>query len=196
MRKIIIFLSFTIISATVITLATPGGAEKVTGTATAPKRVHIATEAVWQDLPGTIDGSVSPHLIPDDVAYSLFFNFVAGRGTEKEKDSLKSYLQQVQLGDIDLEALISVSQEYQNALNNIDTQQSALARANHQSMSNIETQLKEFKQRKLALVNEGVESLPDRLGRAGAENVRRHVMDYIKRKVKIIPGPVMPPTAH
>ncbi len=149
-----------------------------------------------QDPPGTIDGAVTPELIPDDVAYSLFLNFVGGRETEKAKNALKSYMQQVQLGDVDLEALISTSQEYQQALNTIDNQQSLIVRANHKSIRDIETQLNEFKQRKLALVNEKVESLPNRLGKAGAENVRRHVMEHVKRKVKIIPGPVMPPTAH
>lgn len=196
MRKLIIFLSLTIISAIVITLATPGGAEKVTGTATASKGLPVPAETVLQDPAGTIDGSVSPHLIPDDVAYSLFFNFVAGRGTEREKNSLKSYMQQTQLGDVDLEVLISVSQEYQNALNNIDTQQSSLARANHQNLRDIETQLNDLQQRRVGLIKNKVKSLPNRLGETGAANVRHHVMEYIKRKVKIVPGPVMPEMAH
>lgn len=195
MRKLIIPLCLAIISLAAFVVAPKGSTEYPTSIMTAAE-VTAHAPAPSQDPPGTIDGAFTPELIPDDVAYSLFFNFVAGRGTEKQKNSLKSYMQQVQLGDIDVEALISTSQEYQQALNALDSQQSALGRANHQSMRDIETQQNELKQRKLALVNEKVESLPNRLGIAGAENVRRHVMEYIKRKVKIIPGPVMLPTAH
>lgn len=195
MRKLFIGLSLAGIIIAVATVTPRGDSMNEEKTARNPKPPALTATKATQDPPGTIDGAVTPELIPDDVAYSLFFNFVAGRGTEKAKNSLKSYMTQVQLGNIDLEALMSTSDEYQRALNAIDSQ-STLDRTSHKSIHDIETQLNELKQRKLALVNEKVKSLPDRLGPSGAENVRRHVMKYIKRKVKIIPGPVMPPTAH
>ncbi|SRR6266851_3652320 len=196
MRKLFIFLGLAVISTAAFVAAPKGNTEHSTSSITAPKDGTAQAATLLQDPPGTIDGAITPELIPDDVAYSLFFNFLAGRGTEKEKNSLRAYMQQVQLGDIDLEALISTSQEYQNALNNIDTQQSALARANHQDLRGIETQLNELQQRRLVLLNEKVQSLPNRLGKTGAANIQRHVMEYIKRKVKIIPGPMTPEMAH
>jgi hypothetical protein len=193
MRKFNMLLVLTIFTLTIITITPSDGKNP---DLPSRKESDVATKALAQDPPGTIDGAVSPQLIPDDVAYSLFFNFVAGRQTEKERNRLKSYLQQVQLAEIDTEALISISQEYQRAVDDIDTKQSALSRTNHLQNKDLEIQLAELQQRRLALVDEKVKSLPARLGDRAAENVRRHVMEYIKRKVKIIPGPTMQPTQH
>lgn len=108
MRKLIIPLCLAIISIAAFVVAPNGSTEYPTSIMTAAE-VNAHAPSPSQDPPGTIDGAFTPELIPDDVAYSLFFNFVAGRGTEKQKNSLKSYMQQVQLGDIDVEALISTS---------------------------------------------------------------------------------------
>src|SRR6266478_5535709 len=137
MRKFIILLYIAVISTAAFVVKPKGYTERSTSTVTAPRAATAQAATPVQDPLGTINGAVTPELIPDDVAYSLFFNFVAGRGTEKEKNSLKSYMRQVQLGDIDVEALISISQEYQQALNTIDNQQSVLGRANHQTMMDI-----------------------------------------------------------
>ncbi|MGI9065328.1 MAG: hypothetical protein ACR2HX_02845 [Pyrinomonadaceae bacterium] len=112
MRKLIIPLGIVIISAAALVVAPKGNTEHLMSTTSATEGFTAHARASSQDPPGTIDGAVTPELIPDDVAYSLFFNFVGGRETEKAKNALKSYMQQVQLGDVDLEALISTSQEY------------------------------------------------------------------------------------
>lgn len=195
MRRFIIALAF--LGAVVITLLGSGSTTAVKShTPVVAKAPAGIDPQARQDPTGTIDGAATPNLIPDEVAYSLFFNFLAGRTTEKEKNTLKSYMQQAQLADVNLEALLSTAQEYQRDLNAIDEQRSALLNDNHQGVTGIENRLNELNQRKLDLVNEKLASLPNRLGKAGAENVRRHVMEYIKRKVKIIPGPVAPMSFH
>src|SRR6266550_5251571 len=68
-----------------------------------------------QDPKGTIDGAKTPDLIPDEVAYSLFFNFVAARVTKDEKNSLRSYMRQHNLDAISVDALIGAGNDVQRA---------------------------------------------------------------------------------
>jgi hypothetical protein len=194
MRVFVVFLGLIIMSVTAITIARSKATDKSAGAITT--RSSVAARATLQDPIGTIDGSVTPEQIPDEVAYSLFFNFIAGRGTEKAKSSLRAYMQQVQLADIDLENLTLISDEYQNAVRSLDTEQSALVESHHHNMAEIEAELNSLQLQRQLLVSAKVALLTSRLGATGAEKVRRHVMEYIKRKVKIIPGPGTPQMAH
>ena len=194
MRVFVVFLSLIIMSVTAITIARSKASEK---SAVAFPQVNAAgAPAASQDPIGTIDGSVTPEQIPDDVAYSLFFNFVAGGRTEKEKGSLRAYMQQVQLDDVDFDALSSISDEYQTAVNDLDREQSALVDSHHHNIAEIQGQLDELQQRRRLLISQKVTSLATNLGELGAAKIRRHVMEYIKRKVKIIPGPVSAQMIH
>jgi hypothetical protein len=150
---------------------------------TAPSPLSGATAQPPQDPIGTIDGATTPDLIPDEVAYSLFFNFVAGRVTRDERNSLRSYMRLHNLDVISVDALIGAGNDFQSASKTIDELAGSLTP-------------QVLKQRKAALIKERIASLPDRLGTPGADDVRRHVREYLKTKVKIIPGPVMPSASH
>ena len=79
MRKPIILLASIAISAAVVlsgTLTRKGAGHEKHGT----PRVTTGNESqTSKDPPGTIDGSFTPQLIPDVVAYELFFNFFSNR---------------------------------------------------------------------------------------------------------------------
>lgn len=193
MRKLIVLGSFLLLS-----IAVWGGYPAI-GTKTpaleaAPRQIMRGIPELIQDPPGTINGAVTPELIPDDVAYALFFNFLAGRRTLDQKNSLRSFItQRPLLADIDVEALMRVADEFQEAYKAIENDERAFAAASDHRRSDIDAQFALLKQRKLSLVNEKVGALPNIIGTDRAEKVRRHVMEYVKRKVKIAPPPPMPP---
>jgi len=192
MRKLTVLGSFLLLSIAV------WGGYSATGTKTpaqeaVPGPTQKAAPGPTEDAPGTIDGAVTPDLIPDDVAYALFFNFLAGRETKAQKNSLKSFFKQrPQLAGIDAEVLMMVADEFQEAYKAIEKEEAALAATSHNRSSTLDDRFALLKQRKLSLVDEKVGALPNIIGMDDAEKVRRHVREYVKRKVKIAPPPPMP----
>jgi hypothetical protein len=147
----------------------------------ASKTGDVAATRSAQDPTGTIDGAQTPELIPNDVAYALFFNFVAGRATKEERSSLTSYLRQHHLDAINPDALISVGNDFQRASN---------------SVSQVGGVTADVLRQRTVVINDAVSSLTARIGSDGADRLRRHVTEYLKTKVKIIPGPTMPAADH
>jgi len=193
MRKVIVLGSFLLLSIAVWG-AYPAIGTKTPAPEAAPRPILRATPELIQDPPGTIDGAVTPDLIPDDVAYALFFKFLAGRRTVEQKSSLRSFVKQRPLlADIDVEALMRVADEFQEAYKAIENDEKSLAAASDHRSPKLDAQFALLKQRKLSLVNERVGALPNIIGTDGAERLRRHVIEYVKRKVKIAPPPSMPP---
>ena len=188
MRRLITLLGFIVIATTIIVVAVASrGPEKAKAALAGPETFTTYAPVILQDPPGTIDGAITPELIPDDIAYSLFFKFVAGRRTDDEKNRLRFYLQQRDLDGIDVEALIRTADELQEADRALDNDQIALTVPPRDRSPAMEARVAGLKERKRALVNEEVALLPNRVGQNGAERVRRHVIEYMKRKIKIIP---------
>lgn len=134
------------------------------------------------DSPGTIDGAKNPELIPDHVAYSLLFRFLAGRRTETEKNFGRSYISHMRLGNA--ERLFAVADEYQRRVGALDQQAKEIRKTYG---LNAKAQLRALQAQKVATVTEICDSLASQLGPKAAEKVRAHVNERIKRKVKIFP---------
>lgn len=146
------------------------------------------------DPPGTIDGAKNPEMIPDDVAYSLFFRFLSDRQTEKERSSMRSYFKQSALNGLDVDALLAVGEEFKKRVAVVDKQAKAFRDQN--PMHPNEQAMSGFREQYKAITMELTASLPVRIGTGGAEKVRQHIMGRVKSRVKIVPGPTMPDGAH
>jgi hypothetical protein len=169
------------------------------GTSNTAEAVAVAsppqqTGTTSNDPPGTIDGAKNPELIPDEVAYSLFFSFLSDRQTEKERNSMRSYVEQTALDGLDVDTLLAIGEAFKKKAAAIDKQARALRDQNPFHPN--EQAMALFREQHKAVTMEMVASLPSRLGHAGAEKVRQHILGRIKSRVKIIPGPVMPDSAH
>jgi hypothetical protein len=86
-----------------------------------------------------------------------------------------------------------VADEFQVAYRAIEDEERELAAGSHNRSSTVAAKFALLKNRKLYLVIEKAGALSNFVGTDGAEKVRRHVMEYVKRKVKIAPPPPMPP---
>lgn len=102
-----------------------------------PARATAAPPSSLQSDPNTIDGSRTPELIPDQVAYSLLFRFLSGRETAEAKGRARSYLATRVFGCKDctcdaaasdpaararIEALIAAAEEYGRQVTVLDAQ--------------------------------------------------------------------------
>lgn len=176
---------------------------KSTGSSIGDRRQPVAKSLIPQnqaeaDPPGTIDGARSPEMIPDHVAYSLLFNLLAGRKTATERESIRSYIAQAGLADeTDIDALLAVAEEFRLRADIIDKRAESIKAKGGQRLGMAAVlQLNELQRQKEGLVLEVVDSLPARLSALGAVKLRLHINERVKRKIKIIPGPMMPAASH
>jgi hypothetical protein len=164
------------------------------------------------DLPGTIEGAKTPELIPDHAAYSILFRFISNRETDVEKKRIRSYIRQIifrcqncgkpnkgnqqpESDNGDTEALIAIAEQYYQRVKILDQQADEIRGT---GLSNLDkhaiSQLTTLGTQKEKLALEVAASLPNHLSAAGVENVRRHINEYVKRRIKIVPQPTM--TSH
>lgn len=139
--------------------------------------------ASTENRAGTVDGALTPELIPDVTAYSLFFKFIARHNTA---DELDSYLQQRSLQGIDAYALLKMAKEYEDDRRPLEKKINALTALQSQQPQ-IKPQLEEVKRRKELLVSEKIALLRDRLGQSGAERIQQYVREYVKQQIKVFP---------
>jgi ABC-type amino acid transport substrate-binding protein len=193
MRKLTVLLIF--LAVTVATLAA-GTSKSTTKTAkavsgSAPS--HQAESSV-SDSPDTIDGAKHPELIPDDVAYALFFRFLSDRQTKEEKKSMRAYFNQSVLDGVDVDSLLAVGEEFKQKAAVIDAQAQAFRERNPMQPNEQATAL--FREQYKTITLQLAASLPVRIGAVGAQQVRLHINERVKHHMKIVPGPVMPDGAH
>jgi len=158
-----------------------------------------------------VDGETHPEKISDHLAYSLFFRLVAGRKTEAEKNRVKSYIRQA-LGhqdctkpdknnnslnnqEADVNAIIAAAEEFNQRIAPLDIQVSDINKPYHETehmvpMSNSDKgRLKQLQQQRELMVADLAASLQHRLSADGYKNLRKHIKERTKRKVKIFDAP-------
>lgn len=153
------------------------------------------------DPEGTIDGSKTPEMVPDKVAYSILFRFLASHRGEAEMGRARDYLKQ-KLGCGDC----TDDDERTQSTNAIITALTEVAEQFHQRVSVLDRQVKEIKDRhwpnpssatmtqltllqsqKESIVVEIVATLPGRVGGENFARVEALINEKIKRRVKIVP---------
>ena len=147
-----------------------------------------------QDPPGTIDGSATPHLVSDAVAYSMFFNFFSNR-SEGDKAKLQAYINQTHLAGFNLRSLLETATYYQKRVTPIDTKakllQERTTKLSAEQMHVVNNEISLLQAERDAVTDEIIGLLPRRLGPQAATAIRRHIDEKVKPHIKIVPGPAM-----
>ncbi len=195
MRKVMILVSAITIASVVAISGLLTGANQSTEAVSAPRASVVAGPVQSQDPPGTIDGSVTPQLIPDEVAYELFFEFFSKRSAD-ERGKLQAYCNQSALAGVDLDSIFATAAYYQQRVAAINAKAQAIRDSNQSlTMENamqVNAQLAPFVVEKETVVQEVIAKIPDFVGAAGALAIRQHIDGRIKPHTKIVPGPNMP----
>lgn len=143
-----------------------------------------------KDLPGTIDGAVTPSAIPDHVAYEMFFTSLAPPpgGDSRAEGAMKAKLAQIGLSESDGGALRWISGQFISRRNDIDKQVDAMRDQNlpAEAPSTL-ARLEELQKQKQSLTGEMKDLIGQRLTADGAAKVSQHVNEYVKRRIKIVP---------
>ncbi len=178
MRKPIILLASIAISAVVVlsgTLTRKGAGHEKHGT---PGVTTGNGSQASQDPQGTIDGSSTPQLIPDVVAYELFFNFFSNRAPN-ERGKLQAYCNQTAMAGVDLDSIFAVVNYYQQQVAPINAKAQAIKDSNRgltmQDAMLVNAQLGPIAAEKAAVVQEMIAKIPNIVGAAGALAIRQHI---------------------
>lgn len=190
MRKYVASLCLLLVASLLALAGMLGGAESaVKGTPHAGHPAAAAPSGTPEDPPGTIDGAVTPHLIPDATAYALLFNFFADR-PEADRGKLKSYCKRSALADVDLDGLLTLARFYRQQVADVDARAEAVrGKESHVAAA---ARLADLRQEREAIVAQVITKVPQFVGKNGAAAVRKHIEERIKPRTKIVPGPVMP----
>jgi hypothetical protein len=195
MRKVMFLLSAIMIVTLVIISGVLKAANQTTEAVSPAKSSVVAAPVQSEDPPGTIDGSVTPQLIPDDVAYELFFNFFSNRAAG-ERAKLQAYCNQTTLASVGLDSIFAAAAHYQQLVAPIDAQAQAIRDSNPhataQDAALVNAQLAPLQTQRKAVVTAAIAKLVDFVGPAGAVAIRQHIDGRIKCRTKILPGPSMP----
>ncbi len=188
MRKPIILLASIAISAVVVlsgTLTRKGSDHEKRGT---PRVTTGNGSQTSKDPPGTIDGSSTPQLIPDVVAYELFLNFFSNRAPN-ERAKLQAY---------NLDSIFAVANYYQQQVAPINARAQAIRESNRGSMMQdpmiVKAQLAPIAAEKAAFVQEVIAKIPNFVGTGRALAIRQHIDDRIRPHTKIVPDSGMSQT--
>lgn len=163
------------------------------GTGEAPQPqdpAQLETASATPDRPGTIDGSKNPELIPDEVAYGLFFLAVAEpeNATDEQNARARAKITGAHLSEEDTLALLGTLAEFQKQINVLD---SRAAEVHDRALipqpgSSEWQQLVELNNQRDQLVANTIAALQSRL----TEDGMRRLYGYLqgaKRGMKIFP---------
>jgi len=165
------------------------------------------------DPAGTVDGATKPEMIPNRVAYMLLFRFISNhRENEAKEKQIREYVRGIGLGkqhrcpphiapddcslpnvgsgDSDIDALIGVSESFQQRVSILDAQAKNIKdRTWPNPGPEVWEQLTLLQQQKEILTDEIIASLPSRLSAGGLERVIKHINQRVKHLTKKFPGP-------
>jgi hypothetical protein len=196
MRKLMVLLILVVISAAGIAVSTP----KVTNDAS-----NHYTTTMQQQPEIVIDGQLNPEKIPDHEAYTILFRLIARRETEAEKQRVRFYLRQAlgcngcdknkevertaEAENADIDAMIAAAEEFDQRVSTLDQQATEIQdryHPTHPPMAfNDKEYLKQLQKQKESIVVDVVASLPQRLSSEGLKNLRKHIKERMKPKMKM-----------
>ena len=157
-----------------------------------------------KEVPGTIDGSKNPELIPDQVAYSMLFKLIAGRTTPEDKKSIRAYISQLGIGvqtckqcptstengDADIDALIKAADEYQQQISVLDEKATKIkGRSWPNPDPEVLRQLEQLQRQNEAVGRAFMAQLPARLSPTAWARLQQQIKQRVKPGIKIVPGP-------
>jgi hypothetical protein len=134
-------------------------------------------------VPGTIDGAKTPHLIPDDVAWRIFFRSVsepANPSTDENKRQ-KARLKELDLSEADYAALRRILSNFHAIITPVYARMDAIR---------VYTpELETLRARVRAAAVSAHSELESQLSNRGLAKVRHYVHEVVKANTKAVPFP-------
>jgi len=128
------------------------------------------------DLPGTIDGSVNPASIPDSIAYEFFLRTLGTQGS-------MAFARRVGLNDSDTDSLIREENLVVETIAGLDNTLALLG----QNPATDLIRLQSVQQQSASFMFKRIELLPHYFGNSASDKLHRHIVEYVKKRIKQIP---------
>lgn len=145
------------------------------------------------DPVGTIYGDINPELIPDSVAYNLFFHsLVATNGTAGSYNPslIKKISKEIELSDENRDKLLQVIHVYQQNEASLDMKAKDLKDKYWPEPSlEVIKKLEDLQAQKDGLILSTFNSLSGKVGLKESKNIQKYVERSFKKNVKIVPDP-------
>lgn len=211
LRRIAIVTSIVVIAAMVIVVV-KGKSSDLRNTV--PTNVASpSSKEQKKDVPGTIDGSKNPNLIPDRAAYLVLFGVIPEQKDEKSTKRVRDYVGQILGGcskckgvkdkdgfekakkdhNQDIDGFLRVAADFRQRKGALDRQVAEIKDRHWPNPSPaIMEQLTQLQRQKEAMVDELTSDIPFKVKVEGVNGIKAHISN-IKGKIKMIPGPTGPP---
>lgn len=172
------------------------------------------TKEQIRDVPGTIDGSKTPNLVPDRVAYFVLFGAIPEQKKDEESIKLvRDYVSHIlggcskcksvkDKGDFeqakkdhnqDIDGFLGLVTDFRQRVGVLDRQVIGIKNRHWPNPSPaIMAQLTQLQRQREAIVDELTRYLPFRLQGEGVNGIKDRI-SKIKDKIKMIPAPTGPP---
>jgi hypothetical protein len=139
-----------------------------------------------QPVAGEIDGAQSPEAVPDVVAYQHFFGLLAATTEQTGADARRrSYIKAFfspacgpdqkedrTLSDLQIEKLFRLAEELADRVLQIE--------------STFRSKPIEFSSRRDRAIQDAIDTLPERIDSDAAYKIQRHVLQHVKRRIRIL----------
>lgn len=142
------------------------------------------------NAPASIDGSKSPEMIPDRVAYSLMLRLISSPRTETERRHIKAYIAQIGIeSDADIIVLQAVAEQFSRQADIIDSEVKALKVKESQSNSRravaTQNRLNQLREQLDSVTIDAIQSLRSRLSGNGLDRLQQFVNSRVKRNIRM-----------
>jgi hypothetical protein len=183
------FSKFTLVSTLLIVCLSLGYANPKTNKGKPSANQQQVTK---QAIPATIEGSASPHLIPDYVAYDIFLRSLTREPGAKDSEARRPQIQANKTGvkDDNLNKLLAIAEAYGNRVAALDRRAAAIKdKALPKPKLQDEEQLADLQKEKETLLAEFINSMATQLGVVDADKLRQHIRDQVKRNITTVQIP-------
>jgi hypothetical protein len=163
-----------------------------TGTATLSTQSTTSAPTLQPDAPAvsdngaagapvvlTVDGQLTPELVPDDLAYRHFLSVTAvgSRSSAADLRRRDAILEHLGLSGADRRAYIDATLTVSDALQRLDRQMEA----SHQDVSAVDA----LKEQKRQVLDDAARRVNTSLSAGGAATLRSHINERVKRHIRI-----------
>lgn len=146
----------------------------------------------WVELPGTVIGANSPHLIHDNIAYELFFLSLNRRGTARISDAerFSALAGKIGVSEAELWQVRHIADTYRQRVEPLNLQAKQLKDDNWPDPTpGVLSRLQYLQDEKDEIVRQVVSSLSTRLKPDTLNKVAQYVNTKVKHGIKLHQGP-------
>jgi hypothetical protein len=144
-------------------------------------------DSIEPDPPGTIDGKRNPELIPDNIAYELFYRTMCSNPAGWDLETRKASLKNTNFSEAQVAIIIQHANLFAEGMAYIEQKAAQIREQYELGSAQANTQLAEIQKQRIQLVEATTSAIIKSLPSEGAKNLQEYVGQIVKSKIKMLP---------